>query len=185
MKTAQNFAAPAISTVAEINARNIRWALKDYVKHTSTHGVIDDISDAFIDRLAYDSAVAKSGLREIFRNVKGWIEDLQAIVINGTTTHDTNWEVIRRLTDDITADYHEKFSAQIGKVSDVYSFNEFHNATKTFHDAMDTFQRPDGAKMKHCLEALKKIAPHAYRKNRPLHKVFKDTAIGSILTGTR
>ena len=87
MKTAKIFAAPAtIAEVTTINARNIRIGLADFIKYTDETGVISDISDAFIDRLAYDSAVAKSGLREIFRRVKGWDENLQAIVINGTGT---------------------------------------------------------------------------------------------------
>ena len=39
MKTAKIFAAPTIAEVKEINTRNIKQALKDYVKHTGTQGV--------------------------------------------------------------------------------------------------------------------------------------------------
>lgn len=39
-------------------------------------------SDTFISRLAQDSTLAKSGLREMFRRVDDWNEDLQAVILN-------------------------------------------------------------------------------------------------------
>ena len=165
MKTAKIFAAPAtIAEVTTINARNIRIGLADFVKHTDETGVISDISDAFIYRLAYDSAVAKSGLREIFRRVKGWNENLQAIVINGTGTHDPNWNTIQQLTHDITRKYREPVLEECETTGDYEKFYDF-------CDALDAFHRPKptaGA-----LEALKKLAPHAYRNNQPMNRVFQ------------
>ena len=164
MKTAKIFAAPAtIAEVTTINARNIRIGLADFGAHTYCHEVIEDITDAFIDRLAEDSAHAKKGLREIFRRVKGWNEDLQAIIINGNKTHDPDWENVRGLLAEITRDYKNA----------LYVKADF-TAVYTFRSALDVFRHADGAEIEVNLAALKKLAPHAYRKNRPLHRCFRE-----------
>lgn len=75
---------------------NIRQALIDYGRHTYDHTVIDDISDAFIERLAKDSTDSKQELRELFRKSPTWDEDLQAIVINGNRTHAPDAYIIRK-----------------------------------------------------------------------------------------
>lgn len=79
----------------DLQERNIRQALKDYGEHTYDHTILDDISDAFIERLARDSTDSKENLRELFRKSPTWNEDLQAIVVNGNRTHDPDANLIR------------------------------------------------------------------------------------------
>lgn len=80
----------------DLQERNIRQALADYGRHTYDHTILDDISDAFIERLAKDSTDSKQELRELFRKSPTWDEDLQAIVINGNRTHDPDAYIIRK-----------------------------------------------------------------------------------------
>lgn len=91
-----------------LNERNIRQALLDYGKHTYQTEVLDDVSDTFIKRLAKDNYYAKQELRELFRKSPAWNEELDAIVINGTRTHDPNYNrigsLIRQLFYDLLRD---------------------------------------------------------------------------------
>lgn len=77
--------------------RNIRQALRDYGAHTSQTDVLDDVTDEFIYRLAADSSYAKQGLRKLFSKSPVWNEELDALVINGTRTHDPDYDRIHRL----------------------------------------------------------------------------------------
>ena len=80
-----------------MTTRNISNALRDYRAHTSLTSVLDDVSDRFIERLAIDGVAAKHDLRKILRKAPIWNEELQALVINGTRTHDPDFERINRL----------------------------------------------------------------------------------------
>ena len=55
-----------------LNEENIRQALEDYGRHTCQTEVLDDVSDAFIIRLARDNYYAKQELRELFRKSPVW-----------------------------------------------------------------------------------------------------------------
>ena len=77
-----------IKEIIEMNEQNIRQALKDYRRYTPRTKVLDDISEDFIKLLAEDNANSKQSLRELFRKSPVWDEQLQALVINGTRTHD-------------------------------------------------------------------------------------------------
>ena len=77
--------------------RNIYQALEDYRKHTSNTEVLDNVSDEFVSRLAKDNAYAKQELRALFRKSPVWNEELDALVINGTRTHNPNYARIDRL----------------------------------------------------------------------------------------
>ena len=46
-----------------LNEQNIRAALEDYRRYTYSTDVLDDVSDAFIRRLARDNYDAKAELR--------------------------------------------------------------------------------------------------------------------------
>ena len=81
----------------ELAEKNIRQALEDYGKHTNQTEVLDDVSDAFIMRLAKDNYYAKQELRELFRKSPAWDEELDALVINGTRTHDPDYNRINNL----------------------------------------------------------------------------------------
>ena len=80
-----------------MTTENITNALLDYRAHTSLTSVLNDVSDRFIKRLAVDSVLAKHDLRKILRKAPIWNEELQALVINGTRTHDPDFERINRL----------------------------------------------------------------------------------------
>lgn len=77
--------------------RNIRQALCDYGAHTPQRAVLDDVGDAFIARLARDSVDAKSELRALLSKSPAWNEELQALVINGTRTHDPDFQRVHNL----------------------------------------------------------------------------------------
>ncbi|MBR0290016.1 MAG: hypothetical protein IJQ82_13660 [Selenomonadaceae bacterium] len=61
----------------------------------------DDISDEFVSRLACDSIKSESDLRQLFRHSQGWDENLQAIVINGTKTHNPDYILVQNLANSI------------------------------------------------------------------------------------
>nr|WP_296472530.1 hypothetical protein [uncultured Acetatifactor sp.] len=84
--------------------QDIRQALKDYGAHTSQTGVLDDVSERFIRRLARDSSHAKQGLRGLFSRSPVWDERIDALVINGTRTHDPDYDRILELGLEILQD---------------------------------------------------------------------------------
>lgn len=77
--------------------RNIRQALSDYEAHTRQTDVLDDVTDTFVRVLARDSSHAKQGLRELFSKSPVWNEELDALVINGTRTHDPDYDRVYKL----------------------------------------------------------------------------------------
>lgn len=137
----------------------IRQAIKDYGKHTSRQAVIEDMSEAFIQRLARDSVLAKQELRGIFSRSSTWDEHLDAFVIDATKTHEPNMERIAELSREILpADRelagvvrffsHEPISLRGGGD---YSFSE---------------RQAD-------LDAITRISPKAYAPNKKLSRIFK------------
>ena len=56
----------------EMNTRNIRQALADYFIHTDFTEIYDDVSEAFIKRLAADNYYSKQELRALFRKSPAW-----------------------------------------------------------------------------------------------------------------
>lgn len=76
---------------------NIRQALRDYAAHTSKTEVLEDVRDPFIRQLAHDSSYAKQGLRELFSKSPVWDAKLDALVINGTRTHNPDYDRIYQL----------------------------------------------------------------------------------------
>ena len=85
----------------DLNRNNIRIALADYRRYTDATDVLDDVSDAFVERLAGDNALAKRDLRQLFCRSEAWNHDLQAIVINGTKTHNPDYTLIHDLAHSI------------------------------------------------------------------------------------
>lgn len=83
-------------------ARKDIWqAIEDYGRHSNLTDVLDDVTDSFVDRLAEDSVKAKQELREMFRKSPTWNEALDALVINGTRTHDPNYDIVYDLAYEI------------------------------------------------------------------------------------
>lgn len=143
--------------------RNIRQALRDYGAHTSQTDVLEDVTDEFIYRLAADSSYAKQGLRELFSKSPVWNEELDALVINGTRTHDPDYDRIHRLAMQIL----EKPFKSLD-----YSYNDILKA-------VCFFLNPDASERdrESYIEAIKKLAPKAYTPTKKLSRVFKSLCV--------
>ena len=140
---------------------NIRQAVRDYGAHTRQHDVLEDISEAFIERLAEDSSYAKQELRELFSKSPVWHPELDALIINGTRTHDPDYSRIRRLANQILA------GAKLEARDD--------NARMDLiTDAIDFFGYPDStAAQARGIQAINALAPKAYKPGKKLSRVFK------------
>ena len=136
----------------------ISTGMEDYGKHTKQKFAIDDISTTFIKTYARDSIRAKSALRELFRKSPVWNEELQALVINGTRTHDPDPDRIRDLAFSILTN------------GGVWVSSKIDNALRLFwrQDIMEDDYWFPIAK-----EAMESIAPGAYRPGKKLSRVFK------------
>lgn len=146
-----------IEKVIEKNKRNIWQAIDDYKAHACNTDILDDITADFVDRLAKDNANAKSELRELFRKSPVWNEELDALVINGTRTHNTDYDRIRNLANKILA------PAYIG-VSD--------EKMRLLNMAINFFADTKGDKASY-IDAIKTLAPKAYAPNKKRSRVFK------------
>lgn len=139
--------------------RNIRQALSDYEAHTRQTDVLDDVTDTFVRILARDSSHAKQGLRELFSKSPVWNEELDALVINGTRTHDPDYDRVYKLAFQIL----EK-----PLKSSEYDWN-------TLVEAINFFSNPDAREndRQRYIEAIQKLAPKAYSPTKKLSRVFK------------
>lgn len=143
--------------------RNIRQALRDYGAHTSQTDVLDDVTDEFIYRLAADSSYAKQGLRKLFSKSPVWNEELDALVINGTRTHDPDYDRIHRLAMQIL----EKPFKSLD-----YDYNDILKA-------VCFFSNPDASERdrESYIEAIRKLAPKAYTPTKKPSRVFKSLCV--------
>lgn len=141
-----------------LNEQNIRTALEDYRRNTCDTDVLDDVSDRFIRRLAADNYDAKAELRELFRKSPVWNESLDAIVINGNRTHDTDYSLVYRLV--------WKMLRSVG-----IDYEKYEKLEK----AVELFTNPDPTEEERAkyIEALNEIAPKAYAPGKKLSRVFK------------
>lgn len=143
-----------------LNEENIRQALKDYGKHTYQTEVLDDVSDTFIKRLAKDNYYAKQELRELFRKSPVWNEELDALVINGSRTHDPDYCRISRMAIEIFArpmrDANEIRCDQIWKATQFFSDPNLSDEEKV-----------------EAIAAIRALAPKAYAPGKKLTRVFK------------
>lgn len=147
-------------TKIEMLEKSIRNALYDYGLHTRKVDVLSNVRDEFICRLARDNYYAKSELRELFRKSPAWDEELDAIVINGTRTHNPDYRRIRTLALDIL------------ELPILHADAVVRNRIS---DAIDYFSKPDCSEevKEYRLQALKRLAPHAYHPGRKNSRVFK------------
>lgn len=141
--------------------QNIRQAVRDYREHTRQTTVLDDISDEFIWQLAEDSSHAKQGLRELFSKSPVWHPELDALVINGTRTHDPDYQLIDRLGHKILA------PAKLLARDDGHRMGLIMDAIAFFSNP----NRPDA--QERGIQALNELAPKAYRPGKKLSRVFK------------
>lgn len=141
-------------------ARNIRKALSDYGEHTSQTDVLDDVSDDFIRVLARDSAYAKQDLRELFSKSPVWDAQLDALVINGTRTHNPDYERIRSLAREIFwSVYSNCDNERYYDIDRIVNFFAEPNMSEAEKSA--------------CIESINRVAPKAYSPTKKLSRVFK------------
>lgn len=146
-----------IEKIVEKNKHNIWKAIDNYRAHTSETSVLDDITDKFVDRLARDNAYAKMELRQLFRTSPVWNEELDALVINGTRTHNPDYERIRSLADDILAPaFDSSDEERQGLLSRAVNFFAIEKGDKT-----------------HYIEAIRALAPKAYAPRKKRSRIFK------------
>lgn len=153
-----------IEQVIAQSEENIRQALQDYAAHTDQTDVMDDVSDAFVHRLAKDNAYAKRELRELFSKSPVYDAKLDALVINGTRTHDPDPERILALGQDILRDA---------------LWQELPDGTKFSHEAMWDILNffagcwYDETERDRYIARINYIAPKAYKEGRKPSRVFK------------
>lgn len=143
-----------MSELIERTKQNIWQAISDYGKHTDQTSVMDDCTANFVNQLASDSCYAKQELRELFSKSPVWDANLDALVINGTRTHDPDPDRIYALGTDILSEaiYRADNSLPI------------YDAIRFFYDP--NFEQEG-------IAAIKQLAPKAYAPNKKKSRVFK------------
>lgn len=131
-------------------------AIRDYGEHTSQTDVMDSCTGEFVNRLACDSTYAKQSLRQLFSKSPVWDSELDALVINGTRTHDPDPDRIYQLGVDILSD--AIYRADGNRV------NLIRNAIRFFYDP--AFEEQGAA-------AIKLLAPKAYAPTKKKSRIFK------------
>ena len=136
---------------------NIWTALDDYFRHTDLNEIYDNITDAFVDRLAKDAVKSKSSLRELFRKSQGWNEQLQAIVINGTKTHNPDYSLVHSLASSILRPVRWESDYEKCNLIEraIYFFSRPHDKTNDY------------------LDAINALAPQAYAPRKKRSRIFK------------
>ena len=144
---------------------NIRQAIRDYGEHIYQKDVLEDISEAFIKRLAEDSSYAKQGLRKLFSKSPVWHPELDALIINGTRTHDPDYRRVDALAHRILSG--AKLAARDDK-----------ERMDLIMDAIAFFSEPDDEDTQEAgIEAIKKLAPKAYQPGKKRSRVFKSLCV--------
>lgn len=146
---------------------NIRQALEDYEAHTRSTDVLRDVRDEFIHRLAEDSSRAKQGLRELFSKSPVWDAKLDALVINGTRTHNPDYDRIEDLAMQILYDPLNYRGTEVSKLT---------------RAAIYFFSRPNDEQYlrDRYVMSIRELAPKAYSPTKKLSRIFKSlcTALG-------
>lgn len=151
-----------IEKVIAQSEENIWQAIRDYAAHTDQTDVMDDVSDGFVRRLAKDNAYAKRELRELFSQSPVYDSKLDALVINGTRTHDPDPNRIISLARDILDE------AICRTVNDCYFGGD------AVWDIAGFFAYPeDEGQRRMGIEAIQKFAPKAYKDGRKPSRIFK------------
>ena len=139
--------------------QDIRQALKDYGAHTSQTGVLDDVSERFIRRLARDSSHAKQGLRGLFSRSPVWDERIDALVINGTRTHDPDYDRILELGLEILQDALDRDDDRHYNILQALNLFCCAHQSETDRDLS--------------IAAINALAPKAYTPTKKPSRVFK------------
>lgn len=143
--------------IIEQAQKNIWQAIDDYRRHTTQTDVLDDVEDVFVRELARDSSYAKQNLRELFSKSPVWDERIDALVINGTRTHNPDYDRIRSLAHEILwVPLHGEHGTMVEYAIELFSDPNQSEADKTMSI--------------HCINQL---APKAYAPTKKLSRVFK------------
>ena len=136
---------------------NIRQAIKDYGAHSYQTAVLTNIDARFVEKLAEDNTYAKAELRTLFRESPVWDETLDALVINGTRTHNPDYDIIAQLGDALLKPAYEKADFEVheklGRVMQFFIGSQEDKASG--------------------IAAIQELAPHAYAPNKKPSRVFK------------
>lgn len=126
--------------------------------------MLDDVSDKFIHRLAEDNAYAKKELRELFSQSPVYDSKLDALVINGTRTHDPDPDRIVALARDILV------GACGTPLPDgsTFSSNQMWSVAYFFSGDYSN----EGERNEY-LDVIQRIAPKAYKEGRKPSRIFK------------
>ena len=110
-------------------------------------------------RLAKDNYYAKQELRELFRKSPVWDEKLDALVINGTRTHDPDYNCIESLARQILT-YPEHIESE-------HLWN--------IHKAIRFFSNPDPTdeEKTESIAAIQALAPKAYAPGKKPSRIFR------------
>ena len=146
-----------MDNLKELTRNNIWAALDDYFRHVDSDDVYENISEQFVDRLASDAIKAKRSLRELFSKSQGWNENLQAIVINGTKTHNPDYFLVHDLAHAILQP--AKLDADCDKIT-------------LIERAVCFFSRPND-KPDAYIDAINQLAPQAYAPRKKRSRIFK------------
>ena len=141
----------------EMARKNIWKAISDYGKHCYSNVVLEDVTDAFVNQLAEDSTPAKQELREMFRKSPAWDESLDALIINGTRTHDPDYHRIWDLGIQIL---HKPLRTTA-------NYDRIYHALRFFSHKDDDTERGS------FIEAINEIAPKAYAPGKKPSRIFK------------
>ena len=136
---------------------NVLTALDDYFRHADSDDVYENISEEFVNRLVSDSIRSKSSLRQLFCKSQGWDENLQAMVINGTKTHNPDYILVHNLANSILRP--AKWDADRDKLT-------------LIERAICFFSRPND-KDESYINAINELAPHAYAPHKKRSRIFK------------
>lgn len=154
-----------MNEIIEQAEENIYTAIADYRRHTSQTEVLDDISESFIVRLARDSSHAKQELRELFSQSPVWDSKLDALVINGTRTHNPDPDRIMELGKEILSP---------ACCNDRLIYLTYESMLRVVR----FFAYPDDESIqKEGIEVIANVAPKAYVKGRKLSRVFKAVCV--------
>ena len=140
-----------------LTRKNIWTALGDYFRHADSDDIFTDITEAFVDRLADDAIKSKHDLRQLFSKSQGWDENLQAIVINGTKTHNPDYILVHNLANSILRP--AKWDSDYEKLN-------------LIDRAICFFSRPND-KADDYIDAINLLAPHAYAPRKKRSRIFK------------
>ena len=145
--------------ITELNERNIRKALEDYGRHTRKNEVLENVSDEFIKQVAEKNAHSKAALRALFRRSPVWNEELQALVISGNCTHDTDYRIVEKLGRKLLSPARSNKAVTLYDIEDIIMFFCEPNAEERVRNMR--------------IETIKRVAPAAYAPGKKPSRIFK------------